>query len=238
MAYVRYTDTLVREIVDTVLTMSKTAQAPYQTDTLQKSTPEYEDLVLNVERIAWGSHTDLKKQMPDEWVHKVSTIDAIIPVPEAVKNAYPEHEFSALTVELEKSGDAVFDLTPNYKTHARYYSNPEVTFAQSDIPASMVDWYSKKATMDAEREALKKKFKTIADQLKTYMESHASLNTALRDMPQLEHYVPDHYMRKFRAAENKRVKTTPRSDAADIGIDINEITTAAVAHRFASANSA
>ena len=105
MAYVRYTDTLVREIVDTVKGMSKTAQAPYQTDTLQKSTTEYDDLVLNVERIAWGSHADLKKKMPAEWVHKASKIDAVIPVPEAVKNAHPEHEFSTMTVELEKAGD-------------------------------------------------------------------------------------------------------------------------------------
>lgn len=238
MAYVRYTDTLVREIVATVHQMSKTAQAPYLTDSLQKSTREYDDLCLSVERVAWGKYADLKDKMPSSWVAQTKAVDVVVPVPDAVKDAHPDHEFSTLTVTLAFEGDKKFTLTPEFNTSRRYYNNPTVDFTQSDVPASMVDWYTQKATKDAEREALKKKFKTIADQLKTYMESHGSLNTALRDMPQLEHYVPDHYMAKFRGPEKKREKKAPRTDVADIGIDISEITTAAVAHRFASANSA
>ena len=41
MAYVRKTDTLVQDIVNHVRQMSRDAQHPYRTDTLDVGTPEY-----------------------------------------------------------------------------------------------------------------------------------------------------------------------------------------------------
>jgi hypothetical protein len=68
------------------------------------------------------------------------------------------------------------------------------------------------------------------------MTQHASLNAALKDLPSLEMYVPSEYMRKIAAASAPRnAPKIERTIIKDLDIDVAELTTAAVAHRFAAA---
>ena len=69
------------------------------------------------------------------------------------------------------------------------------------------------------------------------MQQHASLNTAIKEMPEIEHYVPVEYIEKLHAPSMPRGKTAPRPEKTtveELGIDRDALTSAAVAHQIAS----
>ena len=78
MAYVRKTDTLVNDIIGRVQDMSRTAQQPYQTDTLEVGTPEYNDMRNAVVDRTWAAAPDLKGKLPDDWCGTPRRVDVIL----------------------------------------------------------------------------------------------------------------------------------------------------------------
>tara|TARA_B100000768_G_C10999068_1_gene257163 strand:- start:89 stop:493 length:405 start_codon:yes stop_codon:yes gene_type:complete len=80
------------------------------------------------------------------------------------------------------------------------------------------------------------KFQTIEDQLRDFMSNHASLNAALKEMPQLEMYVPNEYMTRVRAESAPRSKVE-RTQILDLNIDVDALAAAAVTHRILTATS-
>ena len=67
------------------------------------------------------------------------------------------------------------------------------------------------------------------------MGQHASLNTALKEMPELEMYVPAAFMRKHAAPEASRAKVQRPTNIERLDINVDVLTSAAVAHRIATA---
>ena len=69
------------------------------------------------------------------------------------------------------------------------------------------------------------------------MGKHASLNTAIKEMPELKLYVPSHYIEKLEKQEN-RIKAKPKAPTTDddVAVDVEALTRAAIAHRITTAN--
>ena len=62
---------------------------------------------------------------------------------------------------------------------------------EADFPPLLMTWFKSGKSNESIKKSIKDKFKKIEEQLKSFMEQHASLNTAIKELPQLEQYVPE-----------------------------------------------
>ena len=228
MAYVRKTDTLVQHILHKVRQMSQTAQKPYSADTLTKDSAEYEAIRNCVESVSWKGAPQLKQQMPDEWLNglKARNVDVKIVAPESCPDS------GDVNIYLE--GD--FTLSPAHASAGHSYSGNrgKMTLEEADFPPLLMTWFKSGKSNESIKKSLQDKFNKVEEQLKSYMQQHASLNTAIKELPELEQYVPEEYMEKLHApsAPRGKVQRAEKTTVEDLGIDRDALTSAAVAHQL------
>ena len=228
MAYVRKTDTLVQHILHKVRQMSSTAQKPYSADTLTKESAEYEAIRNCVESVSWKGAPQLKQQMPDEWLDglKTKNVDVKIIAPESCPDS------GDVNIYLE--GD--FTLSPAHASAGHSYSGNrgKMTLEEADFPPLLMTWFKSGKSNESIKKSLQDKFNKVEEQLKSYMQQHASLNTAIKELPELEQYVPEEYMEKLHApsAPRGKVQRAEKTTVEDLGIDRDALTSAAVAHQL------
>jgi hypothetical protein len=95
-------------------------------------------------------------------------------------------------------------------------------------------WLDGRYEYEKKRQSTVDLFGNISKQLRDFLLSHASLNTALKEMPELEMYVPAEYLGKIKEKTVKAAKKEVTT-AEDLNIDVDALTRAAVAHRITSA---
>ena len=228
MAYVRKTDTLVQHILHKVRQMSQTAQKPYSADTLTKDSAEYEAIRNCIESVSWKGAPQLKQQMPDEWLDglKARNVDVKIVAPESCPDS------GDVNIYLE--GD--FTLSPAHASAGHSYSGNrgKMTLEEADFPPLLMTWFKSGKSNESIKKSLQDKFNKVEEQLKSFMQQHASLNTAIKELPELEQYVPEEYMEKLHApsAPRGKVQRAEKTTIEDLGIDRDALTSAAVAHQL------
>jgi len=228
MAYVRKTDTLVQHILHKVRQMSQTAQKPYSADTLTKDSAEYEAIRNCIESVSWKGAPQLKQQMPDEWLDglKTKNVDVKIIAPESCPDS------GDVNIYLE--GD--FTLSPAHASAGHSYSGNrgKMTLEEADFPPILMTWFKSGKSNESIKKSLQDKFNKIEEQLKSFMEQHASLNTAIKELPQIEQYIPEEYIEKLHApsAPRGKVQRAEKTTVEDLGIDRDALTSAAVAHQL------
>ena len=228
MAYVRKTDTLVQHILHKVRQMSQTAQKPYSADTLTKDSAEYEAIRNCIESVSWKGAPQLKQQMPDEWLDglKARNVDVKIVAPESCPDS------GDVNIYLE--GD--FTLSPAHASAGHSYSGNrgKMELTEADFPPLLMTWFKSGKSNESIKKSLQDKFNKVEEQLKSYMQQHASLNTAIKELPELEQYVPEEYMEKLHApsAPRGKVQRAEKTTIEDLGIDRDALTSAAVAHQL------
>jgi hypothetical protein len=234
MAYVRKTETLVREVLQKVEVMSSTAQKPYLTETITENSAEYKALSSAVETVSWKLAPELKDKMPSEWSERLARSKRVEVIVEPPVDC---PESGRLRVNIE-SNDAPFCLSPEHfdPNTGSYYNNPKITFVESDIPPIVMAWFKGGKSNEATRAGLKTKFDKVRKQLELFMHQHSSLNTAIKAMPEIEHYVPDEYIQKLHAPSPPRGKAATPAPKEELDIDVDALTSAAVAHQIASAS--
>ena len=228
MAYVRKTDTLVQHILHKVRQMSQTAQKPYSADTLTKESAEYDAIRNCIESVSWKGAPQLKQQMPDEWLDglKARNVDVKIVAPESCPDS------GDVNIYLE--GD--FTLSPAHASAGHSYSGNrgKMELTEADFPPILMSWFKSGKSNESIKKSLQDKFNKIEEQLKSFMEQHASLNTAIKELPQIEQYIPEEYMEKLHApsAPRGKVQRAEKTTVEDLGIDRDALTSAAVAHQL------
>ena len=228
MAYVRKTDTLVQHILRKVRDMSSTAQKPYSADTLTKDSAEYEAIRNCIESVSWKGAPQLKQQMPDEWLDglKTKNVDVKIVAPESCPDS------GDVNIYLE--GD--FTLSPAHASAGHSYSGNrgKMELHEADFPPLLMTWFKSGKSNESLKKSIQDKFNKVEVQLKSYMQQHASLNTAIKELPELEQYVPEEYMEKLHApsAPRGKVQRPEKTTVEDLGIDRDALTSAAVAHQL------
>ena len=228
MAYVRKTDTLVQHILRKVRDMSSTAQKPYSADTLTKDSAEYDAIRNCIESVSWKGAPQLKQQMPDEWLDGLKTrnVDVKIVAPESCPDS------GDVNIYLE--GD--FTLSPAHASAGHSYSGNrgKMTLEEADFPPLLMTWFKSGKSNESIKKSLQDKFNKVEEQLKSFMQQHASLNTAIKELPELEQYVPEEYMEKLHApsAPRGKVQRAEKTTIEDLGIDRDALTSAAVAHQL------
>ena len=228
MAYVRKTDTLVQHILHKVRQMSQTAQKPYSADTLTKESAEYDAIRNCIESVSWKGAPQLKQQMPSEWLDglKARNVDVRIVAPESCPDS------GDVNIYLE--GD--FTLSPAHASAGHSYSGNrgKMTLEEADFPPLLMTWFKSGKSNVSIKKSLQDKFNKVEEQLKSFMQQHASLNTAIKELPELEQYVPEEYMEKLHApsAPRGKVQRAEKTTVEDLGIDRDALTSAAVAHQL------
>ena len=233
MAYVRKTDTLVYMIRQKVREMSQTAQAPYDSATITDGSAEYSALSNAIENVSWKIAPDLRDKMPAEWKKRLSKSERVnvkVPAPKSCTNS------GNLELYVERKGQP-FCLSPlHFDPSTSYYSAPTVAFEEEDIPPLLMTWFQSGKSNEATKAGIIAKFEKIENQLESFMGQHASLNTAIKAMPELEHYVPEDYIDKLHAPSAPRAKAKTVAPVEDLDIDVDKLTSMAVAHQLASAS--
>jgi hypothetical protein len=85
---------------------------------------------------------------------------------------------------------------------------------------------------------IESQFNTVRHQLKAFMSQHKSLNKALEEMPEIELYVPERFMERYRAKAAPRVKPEAPTNVEELNIDRDSLAAAAIAHRMSQSNAA
>ena len=224
MAYVRKTDTLVNDIISRVQDMSRTAQQPYQTDTLEVGTPEYNDMRNAVVDRTWAAAPDLKGKLPDDWCGTPRRVDVIL---------RDTDDSTVARFGIENTVANPIRLSPEYASHY-----PDVYVSAANLTGAAKTWVNAMAGNQEKRNAVREQFKVVENQLHAFMQQHASLNAMLTEMPELEMYVPDRYMTKVRAKSEPRAKVERPTNVQDLNIDVDALAAAAITHRMVTASGA
>ena len=219
MAYVRKTQEFYDAVVRNVQNMKDKALSVYPLPTIERGTPEYSHALEALDTAAYRDAPHLKDQYPDAWKKSVRS---------TIKLDF-HREDGAMSFSTQVDCENVGLRVPAHISTG-YYSSSMAVY-RSDCPAPLQAWYDDQVALNKKRSDTAEKYATVEDQIKRYMEQHASLNGMLKDMPEFEMYVPQKYMDKFHEEVEPRVKKQQQSVADEIGIDRNAIAAIAIANR-------
>jgi hypothetical protein len=222
MAYVRKTDTLVNDVISRVQDMSRAAQQPYQTDTLEVGTPEYNDMRNAVVDKTWAAAPDLQGKLPDDWCGTPRRVDV---------HLRDANDFTVARFGIENTVANPIRLSPEYGS-----TYPDVYVSTASLTGAAKTWVDAMAGNKEKRNAVREQFRAVKDQLHAFMQQHASLNSMITEMPEFEMYVPEKYMQKYRAKSAPRAKAERPTNVQDLNIDVDALAAAAITHRMVSSN--
>ena len=220
MAYVRKTQEFFDAVVRNVQNMKDKAVSVYPLPAIERGTPEYSHALEAVHTAAFRYAPHLKDQYPDAWMN---TVNRKI-------NIKFHRDDGAMSFSTSVDCESVGVRLPAHVKTSLWETDVQVY--RSDCPAPMQAWYDEQVSLNKKRSDTAEKYATVEDQIKRYMEQHASLNGMLKDMPEFEMYVPQKYMDKFHEeVEPRAKKQQQQSIADDIGIDRDAIAAIAIANR-------
>ena len=220
MAYVRKTMQLLSDVTDNVRAMKDRELTLLGNSNIDSATPIYAELREQIQKQAWVLAPHLRSQMPKDWVKEKAEAYVMYRLPDGERST----RMVFTTGETDK-----LKLPPNVDGW-RW----EVTVEREHATPSLDKWYEDASNRDKQAQVIAEKYSTISEQLHKFIDSHASLNAALKEMPQLEMYIPDAYMTKLRAASAPRVKQERVDNREALGIDTDLLASSAIAHRIAT----
>lgn len=222
--YVRKTMTLVEDIRNTVDSMKHSEMKKlYKGNNIPLDTPLHSDVKRVIENVLWKEAPDLKDKMPESWCK----------IEDGISISFVHaHEPSVNThCHFETPLDDKLKLPPTY---SRYGTDCRIE--QSDATALIKEWLLGIKDQEKNKKETEDMFEGIKTQLTTFMGKHASLNTAIKDLPELEMYVPQEYLDRLaeETVRSKPAKSTLDDDDDEVELDMEAITRAAIAHRITS----
>jgi hypothetical protein len=219
MAYVRKTEQLLTDIQRQVRKMAEAAVAPYNDNALEIGTAEYTSACELAYKAMYAAAPELRGKLPEAWLDDKKVVRLVI-------------KDSAGAVRLN-----VRLVAPDYAPFAmpkgcsESYYEPQLTASWADCDDILKNWVADAQKRRDQRTETIEKFNTVERQLAAFMRQHASLNSAIKDMPEIEMYVPQEYITRLNAPSAPR--NTPKVSIADeVGIDRDALATIAIAHRI------
>jgi len=220
MAYVRRTWTLVESVEIKVANMKDAElKALNKRDDIDIGTPLYKEVRKAAVDSAWVEAPDLIDKMPDTWCRMENVLSV---------RFRGEGKTDYVAYTLETANDDKIKLPPSFSR----WDTLEIT--HSRMTPLIKAWVDGRYEYEKKKQSTVDLFGNISKQLRDFLLSHASLNTALKEMPELEMYVPAEYLDKIKEKTVKAAKKEVTT-AEDLNIDVDALTRAAVAHRITSA---
>lgn len=222
MAYVRKTEILMNGIRDKVRNMRRKAEEMYSSTNIEIGTPIHNAMREALELAAWSEAPELRDKMPKAWCRIV----------DSARLKFYGHDgmVKVRSVHVSAPDNNKFRLPPN---QSGSYYGAEVEVKWDHCGDALRIWLNDDATREKNRAEVATQFDNVERQLMAFMDKHASLNSALKEMPEIEMYVPTEFMDKFHRVEERTVKQKV-SNVEEIGIDTDAIASLAIAHRIST----
>jgi hypothetical protein len=191
---------------------------------IEIGTPLHDEVKKAIEEFLWKDAPDLKNKMPKKWCKNEDEIQVTF---------YPPSPSVGIPTHVESPVDDKFKCPPVYN---KYSSDWDCKIYDSESTPLIREWIEEVKKQDKLRSETIDMFEDIKKQLTAFMGKHASLNTAIKEMPELEMYVPEHYLKRLAEETVKHKKVFPLKDDDDdeVTVDLEAITRAAIAHRITS----
>ena len=221
--YVRKTMTLVEDIRDTVDRMKHSeVKKLYKGTNIPLDTPLHREVRKVIEKVLWKEAPDLKDKMPEKWCKIEDSVQV---------SFYAPAPSVGIPIHFETPIEDKIKLPPTYSRYGR-----DCVIGKSDATPLIKEWLAGIKDQEGSKRETKDMFDGIKEQLTSFMGKHASLNTAIKELPELEMYVPQEYLDRL-AEETVRTKPTKSElddDDDELELDMEAITRAAIAHRITS----
>ena len=174
--YVRKTMTLVEDIRDTVDRMKHSeVKKLYKGANIPLDTPLHSDVRKVIEKVLWKEAPDLMDKMPESWCKIEDNIQVTF---------YAPSPSIGIPIHFETSIEDKLKLPPTY---SRYGEDCQIQDA--DATPLIRDWLEDIKNQEKNKKETEDMFDGIKTQLTTFMSKHASLNTAIKELPELEMYL-------------------------------------------------
>lgn len=220
MAYVRKTEQLLDDIMRQVRSMAEAATKPYNDNEMEIGTPEWDSACELAYKTMYADAPDLRGKLPASWLKDKQSVRLVV---------RDSANSVRLNVRLEAAGNKPFAIP---KVFSDGFYEPELKASYNDCDAALREWIADAQNRRDHRTATLEKFRTVEQQLAAFMRQHASLNSAVKDMPEIEMYVPAKYIERLRAPSAPRSAPSKVSIADEVGIDRDALATMAIAHRI------
>jgi hypothetical protein len=227
MAYVRKTDTLCYDIRENVRTMKDKALQAHPVPDIKTGTADYRHAVESIMTASYADAPELKGKLPDSWLKRVEKVE--VEFVNEDEDSKLTHNFT-VSVHTPTGEDLL--LPPSAP---QTYYGARVEMRRKDMTEGLCAWLDGANAANARRRTIAEQFDNVEQQLTAYMRQHASLNAAVKEMPEMEMYVPPQYIDKMREATIPRKKKSGSNEptaSEELGIDRNALATMAIAHRL------
>lgn len=220
MAYVRRTDRLIDGIRQKIAQMQRKAEEMHASERIEIGTPIYNDTRSAVEAAAWELKPELRHTMPKEWSYTSDQCRVIF-------YDYDDCRIMSSHVETPKDDPMLLPCKPS-----SYYDEMKVYYRHQS-PA-LRRWLAEEDQRKRNRDELRQQYHDAEKQVMAFLMTKTSLNAALKEMPELELYVPQEFMDKYYEATAPRAHVLTEQ-AEPVPVDRDQLAALAIAHRIATA---
>jgi hypothetical protein len=227
MAYVRKTDTLCYDIRENVRHMKSKALQAHPVPDIQTGTADYKHAVESIITASYADAPELKGKLPDSWLKRFEKVE--VEFVNEDDSGLQTHNFT-VSIHTPTGEDLMLPPSAN-----QTYYGARVEMSRKDMTEGLCAWLDGANAVNDRRRTIAEQFDNVEQQLTAYMRQHASLNAAVKEMPEMEMYVPPQYMDKMREATVPRKKKSGSNEptaSEELGIDRNALATMAIAHRL------
>lgn len=223
MAYVRRTETMLDDTTRAIRQMAEKALEVYQPKDIEIDTAEFAAACGAMQTAAYRDAPHLKGTLPQSWLFKTDRI-----------------HFKVFSRATEEKLAGTYINTPEHRQielpmHMKESWRVEVEVYDDECSPVLTDWVQSNTAGAAQRKTIADQYREVERQVIGFLRTHASLNAAIKEMPEIEMYIPDSYIRKMHeAAAPRQKKEQQQSNIEELGIDRNALAAVAIAHRVMS----
>lgn len=222
MAYVRVTEKLIDGIKSKIRVMSDKAVQMHAAPDQSYGTAIHSEVEKAIVSQAWSARPELFGEIPDDWCYYTTSITAEIISQDGAKRA-----------AFEVSTPDTRSLRLPCKPSTYYHDFIAVRYEhQSDM---IREWLEDNFRRAQDVSNTREQFRVVQQQITDFLRTKTSLNAALKDMPELELYVPDEFMVKYHAPTERRTGAPAEDQPTAVEVDRDQLTALAVVHRMATA---
>ena len=223
MAYVRRTETMLEDTTRAIRKMAEKALDVYEPKDIEIDTAEFAAACDAVQTAAYRDAPHLKGTLPKSWLCKTDRIHFKVrsrSTGEKLAHTYlsaPEHRKFELPMHMKES----------WRIDVEVY--------EDECPDALIPWVKSHNSSAVQRKTIADQYREVERQVIGFLRTHASLNAAIKEMPEIEMYIPETYTRKMHeAAAPRQKKEQQQSNIEELGIDRNALAAVAIAHRVMS----
>ena len=223
MAYVRRTETMLDDTVRNIRAMGDKALEMYQENSIEIDTAEFSAACEAIQTAAYRDAPTLRGNLPQSWLFKTDRIRLKV-------TSRAEHGTKVSTF-INVPEHRQFELPLHMKESWRV----DVEVYDDECTGALSTWVDKEIANQAQRRTVQQQYREVERQVIGFLRTHASLNAAIKEMPEIEMYVPASYISKMHEAVAPRQKKQEQTSAVEeLGIDRNALAAVAIAHRVMS----